>query len=236
MWIDDQVMAHCEKQKFELVWVPEKTVVVLGRGNSAKLEVRTENCSHDHIEILRRKGGGGTVVLHSGCVVLSVGMWVGDYYKNTAYFKALNQSVIDVLIKFIPSTQGRLAQNGVSDITLDGKKIVGTSLFRSRNYMLYQGSLLVESRIELIERYLRHPSSEPEYRRGRSHRDFVTGLAQNQLQAVSSQQVSHVFQKYWGTSLQARLKTEMVGANPSQLKHHLNTLLPTQREVLCSVR
>src|SRR5690606_4412899 len=128
------------------------------------------------VPILRRYGGGGTVVLYHGCAVASVGMWVKRDFHNQLYFERLNEALIRTL-EGMGLKAGTLAQNGISDIVAGEKKVVGTSLFRSRNYLLYQASILVSADLSLIERYLRHPSQEPEYRRGRTHASFLSGLA-----------------------------------------------------------
>jgi lipoate-protein ligase A len=47
-----------------------------------------------------------------------------------------------------------------------------------RDFVLYLGSVLVNPDYPGIERYLAHPSREPEYRAGRTHRDFIAGLAE----------------------------------------------------------
>jgi lipoate-protein ligase A len=41
---------------------------------------------------------------------------------------------------------------------------------------LYSATLLVDPDLDLVERYLAHPPREPEYRRGRPHRDFMGRL------------------------------------------------------------
>ncbi|MDD9951860.1 MAG: hypothetical protein OXT67_09885 [Zetaproteobacteria bacterium] len=220
MWIDNQVIDQCEQQLVVKVWVPEQVCVVLGRSNKATVEVREQHCLDDRVPILQRKGGGGTVVLHPGCVVLSAGMWVRDYYKNQNYFEYLNSSVIDVLSVFAAAPSHVLSQNGISDITLNGKKIVGTSLFRSRHYLLYQASLLVDARIDCIEKYLNHPSKEPEYRRGRPHRQFVTGLHQECYTEKTVQEVSFSFYKLWKLAVHERMEQHLVEPLPSQMRHH----------------
>lgn len=65
---------------------------------------------------------------------------------------------------------------GVSDLCVSDRKIAGSSLRLWKERLLFQIAVLVETDIALLERYLRHPSREPDYRRGRSHRDFVTSL------------------------------------------------------------
>lgn len=169
-------MRSCRNDTSLEVWRPKDVLVVCGRSNKPEVEVNLETCEADSVPVLKRYGGGGTVVLHPHCVVVSLGAWVKDYYENEFYFDRLNQAVIDSLSVLDAKFSG-LSQDGISDIVYGEKKVAGTSLFRSRHYLLYQASLLVEARVELMNRYLRHPSKEPEYRGGRTHGEFVCGLS-----------------------------------------------------------
>lgn len=177
MWIDDQILARCSEDLVVDCWVPREMTVVLGASNAAEVEVNTLNCTLDNVPVLKRYGGGGTVVLHSGCAVVSVGCWVKQHFQNRFYFEILNNSVIAALASRWPKFE-TLGQSGLSDIVHGDFKVAGTSLFRSRNYLLYQASVLVDCQVETIDRYLNHPSREPEYRRGRSHRTFLAGLSE----------------------------------------------------------
>ena len=116
-----------------------------------------------------------------GCVVVSAGIWVSQHFQNGHYFKLCNQSVIDALAVGCKEFE-KLGQSGISDIVWTESqgsklKVAGTSLFRSRNYLLYQASIIVALDVDAINRYLKHPTKEPEYRGGRSHADFLKGLA-----------------------------------------------------------
>ncbi|MCX6125296.1 MAG: hypothetical protein NTV34_11215 [Proteobacteria bacterium] len=175
MWIDDQVLKNYAESISCKVFVPASPLVVLGSGNASSDEVNESFCQENGIPVLRRYGGGGTVVLYSGSVVATIGCWVAEQFQNSRYFKLFNQAVIDCLAQTWPA-MGSLGQAGISDIVSASCKVAGTSLFRSRNYLLYQASLLVRSDIELISNCLRHPSKEPDYRLGRSHGDFLTSL------------------------------------------------------------
>lgn len=174
MWIDDEVIKCCEQQLTVRVWQPENHMVVLGRSNQPEREVYVDRCRDDQVPVLKRYGGGGTVLLHPGCLVISCGAWVSSPYDNDRYFRKLNQAVISTIQQRVSGLD--LMQKGFSDIVVGSRKIAGTSLFRSRNYLLYQASLLLDAELELIERYLRHPSREPDYRASRRHRDFIAGL------------------------------------------------------------
>ena len=62
-------------------------MVVLGNSNKSEKECYQESCEADGVPVLKRYGGGGTVVLHDGCLVVSFGFWVRDYFENDYYFK-----------------------------------------------------------------------------------------------------------------------------------------------------
>jgi lipoate-protein ligase A len=176
MWIDDDILERRAERTAISCWIPSAPLVVLGSSNVADVEVDLDACAAAHVPVLKRYGGGGTVVLHDGCVVVSVGGWVTQAFQNKLYFEGLNRAVIAALAARWPRF-ARLGQRGLSDLVDGDKKVAGTSLFRSRNYLLYQASILVDPQIALVTKLLKHPSKEPDYRQGRSHGDFMTGLA-----------------------------------------------------------
>jgi lipoate-protein ligase A len=176
MWIDDDILKRCAEPMALSCFVPQSPCVVLGASNSAEVEVNVERCAADGVPILKRYGGGGTVLLSDKVVVVSLGTWVRQHFQNKFYFERLNQAVIDALAAHWP-VFGELGQAGLSDIVWKERKVAGTSLFRSRNYLLYQASILIDADIAAFERYLKHPSREPDYRRGRRHGDFLSGLS-----------------------------------------------------------
>lgn len=177
MWIDDDLLRRCAEPVATSTWVPKSPMVVLGSSNDPAAEVDVEACGRDGVPILKRYGGGGTVLLYAGCVVVSVGTWVRQHFQNKLYFHLLNQAVIECLAARWPRLL-HLGQKGLSDITLEDRKVAGTSLFRSRNYLLYQASILVHLDTVAIARYLKHPTREPDYRAGRKHHEFLVGLGE----------------------------------------------------------
>lgn len=213
MWIDDQILTKCDHQIESSVWVPESCMVVLGCSNKAEVEVQQDDCARDGVPILKRYGGGGTVVLYPGCVVASVGTWVQSPYQNQRYFKALNHSIIEGLAD-IHSELIELRQDGISDIVWGHRKVAGTSMFRSRNYLLFQASILVDFDVSIVDRYLKHPSREPEYRRGRSHGDFLTGL--NAVVNTTPDAVREGLVKNWQAKVRAALGSEILPPQKDQ--------------------
>jgi lipoate-protein ligase A len=175
MWIDDEILRNCHLPYYYKYWCPQETVVVAGSSNVIETEVDEARCMEDNVRIYRRYGGGGSVVLHHDCFVLSFGGWVKHEFRNKYYFELLNQVIIETLSPLFGKEE-ILGQAGISDIVYGEKKIAGTSLFRSRHYLLYQASVLLRPQLDVIARYLKHPSKEPDYRRKRSHKDFLLGI------------------------------------------------------------
>lgn len=148
--------------------------IVLANSNRVETEVYAERAAQAHIPCLRRRGGGGTVLLGPGCVILTLAFFAQDVFQNKIYFDLINRLWIEAL-ETQCNVQG-LSQNGFSDICFGAQKVAGTSLFRRKYLVVYQGSLLVRMDTERLEQLLPHPSQEPEYRQGRRHKDFLTTL------------------------------------------------------------
>ena len=156
------------------MYEPPRRVVVLGAAGDAALDVHREAAQAAGIEIRRRRGGGGTVLLGPGQVVVALVTEVDHPYRNREYAHAVNDWLIDAL-----HGAGVLGveQRGISDLAIADRKIAGTSVFRRRRILFYQASLLVDNDPGEFERYLTFPRQAPDYRRGRGHAAFCTTLA-----------------------------------------------------------
>lgn len=217
MWIDDQVLARYREPVALEFFVPDKTTVVLGSGNDVSTEVNETYCLEAGIPVLKRYGGGGTVVLYPGCVVVSIGAWVRDAFNNSRYFRGLNHAVIQSLAATWPALS-HLDQSGISDIVSRDQKVGGTSLFRSRQYLLYQASILVELDRPLIAKCLKHPTKEPDYRRGRKHESFLTSLCELEPAITSAEMVKQTLEISLAEHIVAEFTSELVLPQETQMK------------------
>jgi lipoate-protein ligase A len=217
MWIDDQVLKYYDQAVCTKIFVPDFSAVILGSANDADLEVNLKACADLGVPVLRRYGGGGTVVLYPGCVVVSIGCWVRDQFNNSRYFKSINQALITALSKEWHAMQA-LGQAGISDIIFGEKKVAGTSLFRSRNYLLYQASILVDLDIQLVGELLRHPTREPEYRRGRPHSDFLAGLVDVDPSVTSPVEVVRSLEMHLSPVFIETLHDDLIQPEPAQYR------------------
>jgi lipoate-protein ligase A len=65
---------------------------------------------------------------------------------------------------------------GHTDIAIAELKFSGNSQRRRRRFLLFHGTILLDFDIPLVEALLSPPSKQPDYRRNRSHKDFLTNF------------------------------------------------------------
>ena len=149
--------------------------VVLGRGSKPFVELNEAAIAADGVRVLRRRGGGCAVVLDPGNAVVSVALPQPGLAGISCAFTRISDWVIAGLGRAgVPG----VVQRGVSDLVLGDRKIGGSCIYRSRGLLYYSTTILVDPDLSLIDRYLKHPPREPGYRRGRTHSEFVGGLAE----------------------------------------------------------
>ncbi len=156
------------------LYEPPTLCAVLGASGKPAQDLLLENLDADGVPWMKRRGGGGTVILGPGQVVLALVTAVESPFKNREYAAEINSWIVDSLA--LLGVNG-VHPAGISDLAIGEKKIVGTSLYRTRLILFYQASLLVSNDIAVFTRYLAMPVKVPEYRKGRSHEEFCTTIA-----------------------------------------------------------
>jgi lipoate-protein ligase A len=177
--VDDMLLKQAENGSSGealRLWESPVPCVVLGRISSMD-DVLMENCRRDHVEVLRRSSGGGTVVQGPGCLNFSFVL----SKKHRPRLNDLHRSYQEILFPVIHLLQGlgiSAVFQPVSDLALadNDKKFSGNAQKRGRDFILHHGTLLYHFDLSLIERYLAFPKTVPDYRAGRPHADFVTNL------------------------------------------------------------
>jgi lipoate-protein ligase A len=156
-------------------WIPESPLLVLGNSQDPDTELLSENVRADGVPVHQRKGGGGAVLLTSGCVCVAIRFEKRKDWGIHDYFGAGN----GLMTRVLRDAFGIAAEpRGISDLAVGDRKISGSSLYMPRECALFLASVLVNARLADWDRYLRHPSREPGYRGGRKHAEFVVNLAE----------------------------------------------------------
>lgn len=155
------------------IWQPDSTYIVLGRANNPEESVYMERAVENKINILKRNSGGHSVVLSPKMVVFSLKQQYDYLVKPGQIFDDINKGLI---VSFRSAGVDNLTMNGISDLTINGKKVLGSSMYINNGTLFYHAVINVSEDTRLISRYLRYPSREPDYRNGRNHEDFVTSF------------------------------------------------------------
>lgn len=165
-----------------------EVVVVLSRSRDPEREVFLDRCQEDGVPVVVRPSGGGAVVLAPGVAAASV---VAPADARTRFPEPYFRRFCGASAQALSACGAAgVAVRGISDLALGERKVAGSSLRLWHGWVLFQLSVLVDLDVSLLERYLRAPSREPAYRRGRAHRDFVTTLQDAGAVASPSQVVA----------------------------------------------
>lgn len=171
------------------VFEPADMRAVIGRGQDPTVELQIAALSADRIPVHRRVCGGGAVMLAPGMLVVALRLPRGDRFPD-----AWLAHIAEVLAPAVAMATGTtVVPRGHGDLALregdQERKILGASLRLTGSWCIYLGVLLIADAVPLMERYLAHPSREPEYRAGRGHGVFCTYLGRFGVEA------GHVGQK-----------------------------------------
>ncbi len=196
--LPDSALINAEAEDNDWVfWQPDKVYLVLGQSNKADISLYTERVLTDQIPVLKRPSGGESVILTPKTLVISVRLIAEKLENPQVSFRKINNAIIKALTGL---GIANLGYRGISDICIGEKKILGSSIYRKKNLVFYHAVLNISEDIELIGKYLRHPSREPAYRMGRDHKEFVTHLLEqgytidiNDLIEQLNQQFSEIF-------------------------------------------
>ncbi len=176
---DEALLDQCDQEdggEILRVWRPLTYFVVLGYSNQYKTETDFEACKKDHIPVLRRTSGGGTVLQGPGCLNYSLVLNISktpslaNILSTTRYILERNQKILE------PVLQRPIEIQGISDLALNDLKFSGNAQRRKRHAILFHGTFLCDFDLPLISRYLKAPSRQPEYRNNRSHADFLINI------------------------------------------------------------
>lgn len=172
-YLPDFDIINSEKDFAFRIWHPDKTYLILGQSNKPETSLNLLSVEQDNVIVLKRPSGGETVVLTPNTLVIAVSFSVSELKNPKQYFQQINHAII---LALEASGISGLSQKGISDIAIGEKKILGSSIYRRPGRVFYHAVLNVCETVDVIARYIKHPAKEPDYRKGRSHHEFVTSL------------------------------------------------------------
>lgn len=171
--LPDVEILQSEKDFDFYVGQPDYISIVFGKSNSIQDSLHDDTSLYKEIKILKRDSGGECVILSPKMFVFSAKINSVNFSNPKQFFASINQLLLKNLGEL--GIQN-LNSKGISDISIGDKKILGSSIYRNQNILFYHAVLNVSEDVALISYYLKHPKKEPDYRKGRSHNEFVTSI------------------------------------------------------------
>ena len=166
---------HSEIGETLRLWQFDDPVVVIGRSSRVSYEVHRNRCNELGIPILRRCSGGAAIVGGPGCLMYSVVLRV-DREQGLNKIDVAHRYVMQRIADAVNEQQPEVKLQGTCDLTWNNQKCSGNSLRITRSHLLYHGTILYDADLDLISECLDQAPRQPNYRDGRSHRDFVTNV------------------------------------------------------------
>lgn len=176
---DEALLDWCEESggpEILRFWESQQYFVVVGYANKVASEVNVAACEENKIQILRRCTGGGTVLQGQGCQNYSLVLKIANHHPLQS-ISTTNQFILKRhQLALQPLLNQPIHLRGQTDLALGDRKFSGNSQRRKKNYLLFHGTFLLNFDLTLVEKFLRMPDKEPDYRGGRGHLEFLTNL------------------------------------------------------------
>ena len=173
--LEQTLLNHPSSSLYLYIWESKEISVVLGRSKSIDNDVHHPNCLKDNIPIYRRISGGGTVLQGPGCLNFAlIGLidqlpWAQTISSTTQYILDKHQQMLSNHIEGVK-------MQGQSDLCINHLKFSGHAQRRTHNAFLYHGTFLYDFDLSLMNKYLKNPPIQPDYRQQRGHDRFLTQL------------------------------------------------------------
>ena len=183
-------------------WEPPQTFIVLGYANRVEDEVDLAAAESAKAPIFRRCSGGGAVVQSPGCLNYTL------LHRIDGQLESITETNCRVMKRNAAALQRLLGKSvevrGHTDLAIGDMKVSGYAQRRKRHWLLFHGTFLCHADLAMMDRILKHPPKEPDYRKGRGHRQFVTTIG------VSSRAIKEAMCQAWNA-------TEIPGSLPTEL-------------------
>ena len=157
------------------LWEPATPFVVMGRSSRYNTEVNVPACESDDVPFFRRCSGGASIVTGPGCLMYAVLIPFASRPELRA-LEVAHQFVMSKIQQAVTRLEFEVSMQGTCDLTFRNQKFSGNAMRVTRDWLLYHGTILCSMNLKWISKYLGSPDRQPDYRKQRTHDEFVTQL------------------------------------------------------------
>jgi lipoate-protein ligase A len=148
----EEFLLKNSKEEYLILYINDPAVII-GKHQSGHREVNTKFVTENHIPVIRRISGGGTVFHDHGNLNFSF-IRQSETGKQVD-FRKYTRPVID----FLKSVGVEASFEGKNDLKVDGLKISGNAEHVYHNRVLHHGTLLFSTSLEMLRNSIRTDSS-----------------------------------------------------------------------------
>lgn len=166
---EEYVLKNFKDDDYFILWQNDNTIV-FGVNQNPLEEIIIEKAEEEDVNIVRRTTGGGTVYHDLGNLNFS---YITDWdEKQEHWYKLFLTPIVEAFAKI----DIKIDINGRNDLTIQGKKISGNAQRLLDGRILHHGTLLVNSDLNKISRYLNVSKDKIESKGIKSVRSRVANI------------------------------------------------------------
>lgn len=187
--LEELLLVERTRKQIVIAFYQNADSVVIGRHQNPWIECDVPALQADRIALARRVSGGGAVYHDRGNLNYSVILARERYDRN---------AVFDALLSGLARLDVAAVRNERNDILVGGVKVSGTAFRHTKDSTLHHGTLLVDSRLERIERYLHNRRRSERFRGIRSVEARVGCLGNGVTPAVARDALARALSRSLG--------------------------------------
>lgn len=166
----EEALLRADEENYCLINTNSPQAIVMGISGKIEKLVNVDLTKKDGVPIIKRFSGGGTVYIDPETVFVT---FIGKDFDFPPYPQDILKWSEIFYRPLFPSLNFQLREN---DYVIGEKKIGGNAQYiRNKRWLLHTSFLWNFSK-EKME-YLLHPEKKPEYRKERSHAEFLSSLS-----------------------------------------------------------
>ncbi len=187
----EEGLLRTNHQNWMIINIGSPDAIVMGLSSKPDEWVDLLLAKKASIPIIQRFSGGGTVFVDQETLFTSF-----IINKDAVAIEAFPRPILNWTMEFYKKALGienlQLREN---DYTIGNLKVGGNAQYLTKNRWLHHTTFLHDFKVENMN-FLLHPKRQPEYRKNRPHKDFITTLA------------PHVGKKEFVTKIVQQLRSE----------------------------
>ena len=133
-----------------MMWQADRCAM-LGCNQIAQSEIDIAYAEQEHIQIVRRSSGGGTIFTDLGTYLYTM---IFPYKKEQNTTENIKEKAIYPIVNTLNQMGVKAQIEGRNDILIDGKKISGFAQYTKHGRICVHGSLLFDTDLEMLAKVL----------------------------------------------------------------------------------